>query len=447
MSGIMNLLATPLGWIMKGCYHVLKNYGLALLVFTFLTRLLIFPLNVKQQKNTAKTSMLSPELEKLKKKYGKNPQKLQEEQMNLYAKAGVNPMSGCLPMLLSLLIIYALIPVVYGPLTYVSDLNKDDVARSNNMLKDLYVVSSEVNSKNTTIEKLIQDFEKDNKDPYEELEKLLSDKEEYPKSYKLLADSKTQMEDVINAVRKHNDIDKFMLSKDNISDSIIQSRPELMTFNVVQKQDGKYADILNDNIRNEAENFEYEFFGLYLGKIPTFKDLTCIIPILCFVFQILTSIISQHYSKRNNPDMAKMGKSMNVMIYGMSLISLWIGFSYPAGLSLYWTFSAAIGILQTLVLNKIYTPEHVAELVQKDTIKNKKKGKTTFMEKMAEASMIQQGKDPKAVKKEIMEKNGEEYVEPKKKTKNELKDEQRKRLNEARKRMAEKYGDEYSDED
>ena len=442
----MNIIAAPLGWIMKGCYYLVQNYGLALLLFTILVKLITFPLQVKQEKNMAKTQLLAPELEKLKKKYGKNPEKLQEEQMKLYAKSGTSPTAGCLPMLITLAIIWAMIPVVYGPLTYVSGLDKDDVERSNKMIQNLYTVSSEVKSKDTTLEELIKGFEKDDKDPYEELEKLFTeDSDAYPKSVKAFKDS--NVNDVIQAIEKHNDIDTFMLDEDNISSSIVSSRPELMTFNIVDKENGKYADILADDIRKKADEFNYEFLGIYLGQKPTWKSLTCLIPIACFIFQILSSLISQHYSKKNNPAAADMGKSMNFMIYGMSLFSLWIGFSYPAGLGLYWTYSSVIGLIQTIILKKIYTPERVAELVQKDLIKNKEKGKTSFMEKMVEANMIQQGKDPNAVKKAIYEEEGEEYVEPKKKSKSELKDEQRKRLNEARKRMAEKYGDEYSDED
>ena len=63
----MSLLATPLGWIMKLCYALVKNYGIALLLFTLITRLVVFPLNVKQQKSTARMAMLNPQLEKLRK--------------------------------------------------------------------------------------------------------------------------------------------------------------------------------------------------------------------------------------------------------------------------------------------------------------------------------------------------------------------------------------------
>ena len=65
---MFNLVAIPLGWIMKGCYYIFKNYGVALLVFTFITRAIVFPLNIKQQKSTARTAMLKPKLEQLEKK-------------------------------------------------------------------------------------------------------------------------------------------------------------------------------------------------------------------------------------------------------------------------------------------------------------------------------------------------------------------------------------------
>jgi len=89
----------------------------------------------------------------------------------------------------------------------------------------------------------------------------------------------------------------------------------------------------------------------------------------------------------------------------------------------------------------VIAPGYTEEALE--ILKQKKKGKPTLMEKMAEAQMIQAGKDPAEIRKSLSD--DEDYDEPKKKTKTELKDEQRRRLNEARKRMAEKYGDEYDD--
>lgn len=183
----MGIIATPLGWIMKGCYFVCKNYGIALLLFTILTRLIVFPLNVKQQKSMARMTMLQPELEKIKKKYAKNQQKMQEEQMNLYAKAGVIPMASCLPMVITMVSVCSYPCYLRTSYPTFQTADKEELTDSNNMISNLYVVSAEVKSKDTTIEKLIEKFEKDGAtedEAYDKLEKLFTDKDKYPKSAK-----------------------------------------------------------------------------------------------------------------------------------------------------------------------------------------------------------------------------------------------------------------------
>lgn len=443
----MSIIATPLGWIMKLCYALVKNYGIALLLFTIITRLIIFPLSVKQQKSSAKTAMLNPELQKLKKKYGNNKEKLQEEQMKLYAQAGVNPMASCLPMIVTMVILFALIPVVYGPLTYVSNADKDSITKSNNLISNLYTVSKEVDKNDKSIEKLLDKCKEDtdsDEEAYKLLRKKITDKDKYSDSYKI---GESQMDDVMEAIKLHNDIDTFVLNEDYFSGKLIKDRPELMTFIFTEKEDGKFKDVLPSDVADEAEKFNYNVFGLFLGKIPTMKDASFLIPVISCLLQLISMFVSQHYTKKNNPDTAKMMGSMNLMLITLPLFSLWITFSYPAGLGLYWCYSSLIGLLQTIVLNKFYTPEHVAELIERDDAKKKARGKQSFMQKMAEAQMIQAGKDPEEIRKAVAEKNGEEYEAPKKKSKNELKEEQRKKLNEARKRMAEKYGDEYDEKD
>lgn len=447
----MGIIATPLGWIMKVCYLICKNYGIALLLFTLLTRLIVFPLNVKQQKSMARMSMLQPKLEQLKKKYAKNQTKLQEEQMNLYAQAGVNPMASCLPMLITMVILFALIPVIYSPLTYVSGIDKDEINEVNTTIKNLSIVSQEVKSKDTTIEELLAGYMEDGKteeEAYKSLQKLLTNEDKYSKSADAL-DSKSARNNVMEVIRLHNDIDTVITDEKYFSANLTQSRPELMVFVFAQDFDGKYSDVIgaiSPEIEDYAKDFNYDFFGVYLGTIPTWKSVTCIIPILNLVLQLLVTIVSQYYQKKNNPDAAKAAGAMNIMLYVMPLFSLWISFTYPLGLGLYWCYSSLFSVGQTFVLNKVYTPDHVAELVEKDIAKQKASGKPNLMQKMAEAQMIQSGKDPKEVRKAVYEDMGDEYVEPKKKTKYEIKEEQRKKLNEARKRMAEKYGDVYEED-
>lgn len=442
----MSLFATPLGWIMKFCYALVHNYGIALLIFTIITRLVTLPLQIKQQKSTARMSMIQPQLEKLKKKYAKNQEKLNEETMKLYSKEGINPMASCLPMIITMVILFSMIPVIYGPLTYVSNLDKDSVEKSNTLITNLSVMSTELKSKDTSIEKLIEGYKKDGKeDIYEELKKTLNDKDNYPKTVKSV-DTEKEWEILLEAVEKHNDIDKFITNEKYVSQSLAQSRPELVTFDFVEKDGGKFADVLPDDVRREAESFSYEFFGLSLGAIPSVKSALVIIPLLSFLLQLATTIISQMFMKKNNPAAANMGGAMKIMLYIMPLFSLWIAFSYPAGLGLYWIYSSLIAMIQTIFLNVVYTPEHVQELVQKDIEKQKKKrksGKKSFMERAMEMQQEQNGKAKAA--EDVVEE--EEEIEDRKLSKQEQKELQRKKLNEARKRMAEKYGDEYNEND
>lgn len=446
----MSLLATPLGWIMKGCYALVHNYGIALLIFTVITRLVTLPLQVKQQKSQAKISMIQPELEKLKKKYAKNQEKLNEETMLLYSKKGINPMASCLPMIITMVILFSMIPVIYGPLTYVSDLDKDSVEKSNTLITNLATMSTEIKSKDTSIEELLKGFEEEGKeDIYAALRETLSNKDEYKKTAKAI-DSDNEWENVLKAVEKHNDIDKFITNEKYVSQNLAQSRPELVTFDFVDKnkENAKYADILPDDVRKEAEEFKYEFFGLSLGAIPKIKSPLIIIPLLSFILQLACTVISQLFMKKNNPAAANMGGSMKIMLYIMPFFSLWIAFAYPAGLGLYWIYSSLFALLQTIFLNVVYTPQHVQELVEKEMEKEKKKrknGKQSFMEKAIEIQREQNGQAK--AKSYVEEDEDDDDGEEKKLSKAELKELQRKKLNEARKRMAEKYGDEYNEND
>ena len=75
----MYILGIPLGWVMKFLYNILNSYGWALLVFTILTKLLMIPLSIKQQKSSAKMAAFQPEMREIQKMYAKNQQKMAEE--------------------------------------------------------------------------------------------------------------------------------------------------------------------------------------------------------------------------------------------------------------------------------------------------------------------------------------------------------------------------------
>ena len=95
-----------------------ENYGLALILFTLLTRLLMLPLTIKQYQGTAKMQKLNPRLDELRRQYGTDKKRLQEETVKLYQEEKVNPAGGCLPLLIQFPILFSLYPVITRPLRY-----------------------------------------------------------------------------------------------------------------------------------------------------------------------------------------------------------------------------------------------------------------------------------------------------------------------------------------
>ena len=116
----LGFLGGPLGYVMEFIYKFLvSDYGLSLVLFTIVLRVLMFPLRIKQQKSTARMSAYQPMILEIQKKYAKDKNKQQEELMKLQEEYGYSPTAGCLPMLLNFVVIFGIIEVVYRPLTYI----------------------------------------------------------------------------------------------------------------------------------------------------------------------------------------------------------------------------------------------------------------------------------------------------------------------------------------
>ena len=119
LNFINTIFGYPLGWVMWLCYKVIPVYGVALIVFTVIVRLLLVPLAIKQQKSMVRMQVFQPQMQEIQKKYANNKQKMNEEMMKLYQQENYNPMSGCLPMAIQLPILFGLIDVIYKPLTHI----------------------------------------------------------------------------------------------------------------------------------------------------------------------------------------------------------------------------------------------------------------------------------------------------------------------------------------
>lgn len=139
MNAIYDILGVPFGFVLKLIFDAVKNYGVALILFTLFARLLMFPSSIHQQKGTAKTQRLQPKLRKIQEKYKGDNKKIQEETQALYQREGHNPMNaGCLPLLIQMPIIFGLIGVIYNPLTYALEIPKEYIDTLSAAIKELY---------------------------------------------------------------------------------------------------------------------------------------------------------------------------------------------------------------------------------------------------------------------------------------------------------------------
>ena len=117
----MGIIATPIGYLLMWIYKLVGNYGIALIILTFIVKLVLYPLYAKQIKSTANMSEMSEKSQEIQRRYANDTEKMNEEMQKLYAESGFNPMSGCLPMLIQFPIIMGLFALLRNPMKYMSD--------------------------------------------------------------------------------------------------------------------------------------------------------------------------------------------------------------------------------------------------------------------------------------------------------------------------------------
>lgn len=347
MNMILSWIGIPLGWIMYLCYSVAKNYGIALVMFTILTKLVLLPLSIKQQKGMVKMAMFRPKMEEIQKKYQKNPTKMNEELAALYAEEGYNPMSGCLPLLIQMPILLGLINVIYYPLTHIIRLPKEIIAKTITVATEVLGTAG-MNTYSAEMS-------------------------------------------VINAVAKNPD------AFSGIGESVVA----------------------------QIQNFDFTFFGLDMAATPTFAlNMLLLVPILSGISSFIMGRISMKQNSASTGDGGAAAMTNNVMMLMMPLMSVWIAFKVPAGVGIYWLLSNVFMIVQQKLLYKFYNPAEMAAKVKaemeqkkeserKEKIENKKKlkeGEAVEAEKALSQKELNRIKLAAARKRDA-EKYGEEYVD------------------------------------
>lgn len=123
MDALFNFIGEIFGYVLMFFNNIFGNFGVAIIAFTIFTRLLMFPLTIKQQKTSAGMQRLQPKMKELQEKYGDNKEKYNEEVQKLYEREGQNPAGGCLPMLIQLPLFYGLYRAIVMPITCTLHLN------------------------------------------------------------------------------------------------------------------------------------------------------------------------------------------------------------------------------------------------------------------------------------------------------------------------------------
>jgi YidC/Oxa1 family membrane protein insertase len=156
MGAIIAGIANLLGYVLNLIYNIVNNYGVSIIIFTILLRLLMIPINFKQTKNLKKSAIIQEKTKELQKLYADNQEQMNKEIMNLYKENNMSPFSGCLTSIVTLFLFISVFYIVSRPLTYMRHLDQNIVTQ---YTEEIYntnsngenIVSNEVASiENTT---------------------------------------------------------------------------------------------------------------------------------------------------------------------------------------------------------------------------------------------------------------------------------------------------------
>lgn len=435
------------------CYLLVNNFGLAIIIFTFIVKAAMFPLNLKQQKNMAASQLFQPKVQEIQRKYKNDKQKQQEELAKLQQQ-GYNPMGGCGPMLLTFILLFGVIDVVYKPMTHMEHLDWGNEGAINTVVstaKTAEYASIVLTSPNDT--QAVLEFLADNttitlnEDKSNQISSANADgtaldvEVEKTKVQLTPADLKTYAltdEQVTilagGSSRLSNEVKNALTkAKTNYSSNLYKELNALRTY--TYHTDAFSEMVVSQEVRDKLDNLvqNMEFCGINLGETPSLAhvDATIAVPIIAFILSLLQMFISQWIQKKTNPMAAQMGGGAKILLYIMPLFSLYISFIVPAGVGFYWGISYIFGIAQSLITYKFWPVEKLKEEAQKKLDEKSAKFTTT-------ATVVDV--DDNGNKSERQEKLANL-------SQKELKEYYRKKLEEARKADAEKYGEEYKEDD
>ena len=410
---LIRWIANILGFIMNLFYIVIDKFGIGkisicIIVFTIIVKLVMLPINIKQQKTMKLNSVIMPEIQAIQKKYAnkKDNDSMMKQQAELnavYQKYGTSPTGGCLPMLIQfpiLLALYAVMACLPNYINEIQDMSNDGVVS--------YVIGTDESGKLDyhTIHELkdlagLNDVLLDESGD-ENLDKLVTAYFGQKGNYE---DEKIKDAVYNSFTSAYSNVfgkqDAWAIVEASF-DEAIENAQDLKAISeadwkkVEDKDLAEYADYTEEDWDALISSYEtildklddnhkdiqvsYSFFTIDLSKSPANGvKIAIIIPILSALAQLLNMKISMSSQQNTGNGTAdSMMSSMKVMSYSMCVVSAIFCYTFPAGLGLYWVISSAVQVVIQLILNKKFanmdTDQIIKQSIEKANRKRAKKG-------------------------------------------------------------------------
>lgn len=326
---MINFFANLFGYVLNFIYNIINNYGLAIILFSILLKLLLLPLSIKQQKTLKKSQKIQGEMKVLQERYKNDQEKLNQEMMALYKRENMNPFSGCLSSIIQLIFLLSMFYLVRSPLTYMKKVDNELI----NNYKERITLELGENSVSVA---------------YPEISIL-----------------------------------KYINNKIDGNETVVDNKvEENKNEENVEKENTENAEIENEN--NEEEQIEEEnkeleidenlyinmnFLGLDLNSIPkeNYKDFKVfIIPILYIVSSIISIKLTQNQTQKPNKkddkneksEQEEMSEQMNKsMTFMMPILAVSVSVIAPLGLALYWLVNNILMIVERIIIDKYIVPK------------------------------------------------------------------------------------------
>ena len=296
MSTIGYYICVPFAWLVRLFYNLTNSYGVALILFTLVIKLIMLPFQMKSKKSMMRMSRVSGQMQELQKRYAKNQAKLQEEMQKLYEEEGVNPMSGCLWSFLPLPILMALYSIIRQPITHFMMLSKD-------VLQTVVQSAADAGVNLTNI--------------------VMMDK----------ATGTPVLKDGLYQLASYGQI------------NLVKAVQEMGLSTPEGWFDMNYNFLGLDLTATPWEYVKnFTFTWAVIGVI--------LIPILAGLSQFVFSKLTMKTQPQAD---AAGGASMKSMMYMMPLMSVYIAFIMPAALGVYWIAQSVFSLIQEAILNKTFS--------------------------------------------------------------------------------------------